>query len=593
MKFKYNILIILLLFSCQHSKTSNEELVLQQRNVSNFEKANEQGKKYANNVTELPQLLNTDELIPEFETVLKKESQLSDQNRKLLAERLAKYMGFLGLSTQAKNNSMQLIDSKDSFERLLNSSTQFLVCSDFNNWSCLESKPILSPKKSFRKEQDENLGKAVVINRPLEPNLQYYFTNQFDLPKDKRDPSYFLSLKLSAIIKSENWDEISMALYGVDEIKNSMKPFYEAIVEQQEKGTIIKGVFDNMGVDGKDKIIFTHRGDVTSDSNIFKKNNEGVRPLKFQYEDTPSLIETLNKNCATEKETLARLEWPPSADIMHNKFIVFKKDNKLSVWTGTANISQTCMGEESNSNMVIYIKDSQIAESFLTEFNEMFNFDSTPISSNRFRANHNEQIWGGKFHQNKTPNTNRYFIFNDDHEVKLHFSPTDDGEHRVLIPLILSAQNGDELRISMFGHGGIEFVRALQYAEAKGVQIKVFLDTATMYNSKSWVAKNSYARLQDINPYTGRPISNMQILRNKWGNQNHHKTATLTRNKKGKKRVETLVIGSQNWSKSGNDNNDENMLTIRRLKNSLKAGEAFNEHFDKRLWPNGVVPKLQ
>ena len=253
---------------------------------------------------------------------------------------------------------------------------------------------------------------------------------------------------------------------------------------------------------------------------------------------------------------------------MHNKFIIFKKGDNLALWTGTANISQTCMGEESNSNMVIYLRDNNIANAYLTEFNEMYEFQQAPMKSSHFHANSNDQILGGRFHQDKTPNTQRYFKFTDDHEVKVHFSPTDDGEHRVLVPMLLSARSGDEIRISMFGHGGTELVRAMQYAESQGAKIKVFLDTATMYNAKSWITKNSLAKLQEVNPYTGR-ASSIEILRNKWGNQNHHKTATLTRNENGNKRVELLVLGSQNWSKSGNDNNDENMVSIRRLKNSL------------------------
>ena len=528
------------------------------------------------------------------EANLKKNKDNKDLTQKdisLLSDSLANYFEFLGLDPSKTVKSPLSEEARTSFDRLLNSSTQFLLCEDLEDWACLEKVPLLKPSKKFRQETDESLGRLQKISRPLEPSLNYFFTNQFDLPREKRDASLFLSLKLADIIKSKKWNQISMALYGVDDVKKSMLPFYNALMDKIDEGTDVRGVFDSTGLVSKTPLIFSHRGDVTSEPNVFKKDSQGKIPLQFQYEDTPSLVESLNKNCRSEIETKARIEWPPSPDIMHNKFIVFQSDNESAVWTGTANISQTCMGEESNSNMSIFIKDKNISQAFLTEFNEMYDFQKESVKNPRYKPMEKDQLRGGRFHTEKRPNTQRYFQFSDNHELKLHFSPTDDGEHRVLLPLILSARKGDELRISMFGHGGVEFVRVLQLAAARGVKIRIFFDTATMYNSKSWIAQNSVFKLQDPNPFasSAEPI---MILRNKWGNQNHHKTASLTRIEKNSSRVEYLVVGSQNWSKSGNDDNDENMITLRRKGDSIKAGEAFNRHFDERLWPNGVLPTM-
>ena len=83
----------------------------------------------------------------------------------------------------------------------------------------------------------------------------------------------------------------------------------------------------------------------------------------------------------------------PTANIMHNKFFVFEKDNKKSVWTGTANISKNCMGEENFANMAVYIQNTEVAESYLSEFEEMFTY--TPAGEIK------APMLVGKFHQNK------------------------------------------------------------------------------------------------------------------------------------------------------------------------------------------------
>ncbi|MES3038599.1 MAG: phospholipase D-like domain-containing protein, partial [Bdellovibrionota bacterium] len=68
---------------------------------------------------------------------------------------------------------------------------------------------------------------------------------------------------------------------------------------------------------------------------------------------------------------------------------------------------------------------------------------------------------------------------------------------------------------------------------------------------------------------------------------NHHKTASLTRkNSQGQKVAHTLIVGSQNWSTTGNDESDENMLTFRNRDKGIAAAEAFNKHFDEKIWRN-------
>lgn len=445
------------------------------------------------------------------------------------------YLSFLGLEPSSK-------EGINFLQRLSSSSTQFLFCPDQSNWQCLESTPKIMPRSKHRLETLTSLGKKILVNRPFV--MKTYFTQQWPLATEQKKPDSMMAKKLTEFIMSQNWDAISMALYGIDDIEDSMKSTVQSLYQQQRNGANVRTVFDIKEKDG-DTII-------------------------YPYDGTPEIFENLNNG----KTTSARLENPISRDIMHNKFFVFKKGSRGFVWTGTTNVSRTCMGFEENANMSVIIDDSDIAQVFQTEFEEMYGTGTT----------------SGYFHKAKRPNTHRYFQFQDGHEVKIHFSPTDDGEHRSIIPFVLSAQKNDEIRISMFGTGGIELVRALQFAAAKGVKIRILLDRMTGFLPGSWANDKTIPNLYDVNPYLPGSEKNLEMRFSTWSGLNHLKTATLTRAMpNGIKKVETLVVGSQNWSASGNDDNDENMLTIRNLNpqsQGLESGLLFNNFFDKALWPN-------
>lgn len=305
-------------------------------------------------------------------------------------------------------------------------------------------------------------------------------------------------------------------------------------------------------------------------------SDQTVTRMSYQYNGTMDFMRLLNKNKNRNEDAMAHIEYP-FAGIMHNKFVVFENDKKQkSVWTGTANIARTCMGSEENANLSILIKNDLIAQAFLGEFNEMFK-----PSTNAARP---ESMVTGAFHNKKRPNTQRNFIFEDETQVRVHFSPTDDAEHRVILPLLYSARKGDQLRISMFGSGGYELVRALQAAVARGVDIKIAVDRLSGAGNGSW-AKSPNGNLFDKNPFAEKPTGSVEVRVSDWPGLNHHKSATLTRLlAKGKYQPETIVIGSQNWSASGNDLNDENLVTITNKKKALSIMLDYNREFDEKIW---------
>ncbi|MBY0555563.1 hypothetical protein K2P97_13615 [bacterium] len=477
-------------------------------------------------------------------------------------QNIARYLDFLNLSDAERKAAM---------DRLFESSTQFLFCNDLEDWSCLEKTPEVTPLAAHRRDAIAGLGEPVRVNENL--NIEYHFSKQWyktrkqmDGTESKVPEKASLGDELAKLLEKD-WKKISMAIYGIDGVgeldQQSKKQNYSMlpVMKAIKKHSDIRAVVDVEN---------------------YKNNTEsGKREIIFQYPPTMEMCTALNENLHFENNRV-RLEWPP-ANIMHNKFFVFDDGRDKSVWTGTANVSKNCMGDEDFANMAVYIKNTEVAEAYLAEFEEMFNFSKPDEIKAPTRV--------GRFHKNKKPNTQRYFIFNDETELRVHFSPTDDGEHRSILPMLLSARDGDVIRISMFGSGGSEYVRAIQYAVAQGAHVKLFLDRDTSFQvANSWINRKAPVKVQSKNPY-GIFKGKLEIRHTNWGagNMNHHKTASLARKTPKGMLAQQLIVGSQNWSLPGNDENDENMLSIRNTKNGLLAAKAFSEHFDAMIWPTGKV----
>ncbi len=418
-----------------------------------------------------------------------------------------------------------------------------------------------------------------------EGNMPNSFMRDYNLVKNSKGTYTLETAKVNLDYAYVNpKDSYNAAFFAPGWAKNYLKDVQKLMnleSKSQVKQYLLKDYFE-FPKDTKTNFS-TLIGDLTwiAINKNLKDHESSLQRAAFQYSNNIDFMRLLNKNSSINSESKARAEFPFKG-IMHNKFVVFENNkNEKSVWTGTANISQTCMGDESNANLSIFIKNNLIAEAFQQEFLEMFE-----ESKEKGKP---ETLLTGKFHNRKRPNTQRYFTFKDGTEVRIHFSPTDDAEHRVLLPMIYSAKRGDILRISMFGGGGHEYVRALQTAYSQGVDVRIVFDKLTGSGLNSWWRDQS-ANLLEKSPYTKpgaeKVVGKIEVRKNTWIGLNHHKTATLSRAQvNGSQRSEILVVGSQNWSQTGNDLNDENMVTIRNTEKSLSAMDDFNKEFDERLWP--------
>lgn len=573
-------------------------------------------------------------------------------------EKIASYLVSIGLTPNKVNFKFQLT-------RILNSSTQFLFCEDVEDWSCLEAKAIIEPKSKMRQETMPNLGAPVPAGESLE--MEYFFTqgwydNYINKRKDYVIPDKTVAEIMADKITTEGEKKMFMAIYGIDDIQDTMSSVFNAIAEKVKSGVSTYAVMDvsdegqansfirdyNMTKlpdgsyalgDKKVELDWAYVNPTDTQNAAFltpswakqyltdvelllksmskhemrkfllkdmfvkpptttknydlqaqdltwialNKNlsnyQENLSRASFQYANNLQLLNMINAPAKTNDQARARIEFPFKG-IMHNKFIVFEKnDGSRSVWSGTTNVARSCMGDESNSNLAILIKNKEIANAFLAEFTEMHQGHNDSASKPK-------TLLTGAFHDKKRPNSLRYFTFNDGTEVRVHFSPTDDGEHRVLLPMIYSARKGDLLRISMFGGGGYEMVRAMQAAAARGVEIRIVFDNLTGAGASSWWKAKDGNLLQE-NPYAKNPLGLVEVRKNNWNGLNHHKSATLSRRQKdGSLKAELIIIGSQNWSQTGNDLNDENMVTIRNKKKELNVMIDFNKEFDEKMWPS-------
>ncbi len=200
--------------------------------------------------------------------------------------------------------------------------------------------------------------------------------------------------------------------------------------------------------------------------------------------------------------------------IMHNKFYIF---DKTTVITGSANLSFTDMSGY-NTNPVIEIKSPKIASVYEKEFNQMY--------SNRF-------------HFLKKKITGKENIPIGGSTYSVYFSPKDNIIPNVLVPLVNSAKS--YIYIPTFLITDKQLSQALINAKNRGVNIKVIVDAT---NAKGGHSKHKLLRQHGIQVktenYTGKLHSKSMIIDDKY-----------------------TVIGSMNYSSSGNKKNDENLIVIK------------------------------
>jgi phosphatidylserine/phosphatidylglycerophosphate/cardiolipin synthase-like enzyme len=274
--------------------------------------------------------------------------------------------------------------------------------------------------------------------------------------------------------------------------------------------------FAMYGIEGQSKII-----------NALKKAQD--RGVKIRWvTDFDSKGNSSYPNTKKTMRILPSCNFDLTSDIMHNKFFII--DGKTLI-TGSANLSNTDMGGL-NSNVFIKIKSTEICRIFQSEF---------------------EQMYQGKFHKEKEALANKSNIkLPNNNVISIYFSPKDKTISNALIPLINGAC--DYIYVPIFFLTDKNMTNALIAAKKRGVEIKILLDAVA--------AQNNYSKHKELR------TAKIPVKVENWAGKMHQKSMIID--------DKTVVIGSMNFSKNGENANDENCIIVQ---NAPKLAKKYKQHF--------------
>lgn len=199
--------------------------------------------------------------------------------------------------------------------------------------------------------------------------------------------------------------------------------------------------------------------------------------------------------------------------LMHNKFAIF--DNQ-KVYTGSMNFSTTGLSGF-NQNNVIIINSSQIAQIYSKEFEQMFN---------------------GKFHTLKDKTLSNKNIILNGSKYSVFFSPQDKEITGNIVPLVINSKEYIYIPAFLITHKAL--TSALIEAYKRGVDVRVIVDaTNTGTRNSTFQTLRAAGVPVKVENYAGKMHTKSMVIDNKY-----------------------LVIGSANFSNSGENKNDENVLII-------------------------------
>ena len=253
---------------------------------------------------------------------------------------------------------------------------------------------------------------------------------------------------------------------------------------------------------------------------VYDIDSEG----KNIYPDTSAIASIIPENNTDAKSIYSK-------NIMHNKFYVF--DNRITI-TGSANLSHTDMSGF-NSNSIVVIDSEEIASIYKQEFEQMYN---------------------GKFHREK-----QIFRKNEVNlsgiSMKIFFSPQDKTVTNALLPLINNAKR--YIYIPIFVLTEKQIAESLIKAKNRGVDVKIIIDALSASNKHS---KHETLRANGVlvktETYAGKMHSKSMIIDDEY-----------------------IVVGSMNFSNSGNNYNDENLVLIKDKNIAKFYKEFFLSQWDK------------
>lgn len=238
------------------------------------------------------------------------------------------------------------------------------------------------------------------------------------------------------------------------------------------------------------------------------------------YKNTLETIRLL-KNVATDFGANA-------SALMHNKFFIF---DKKTIFTGSGNLSNTDLSGL-NANVFLKINSTCVASVFEREF---------------------EQMYSGLFHQAKSEIIDKSDLrLTNGNVVSVYFSPKDRIISNAIVPLINEAH--EYVYMPIFFLTDESTAQALIGAKARGVEVRVIIDAVA--------ASNNYSKHKKLR------AAKIPVKTEDWAGKMHQKSLIID--------DETVVIGSMNFSKSGDAKNDENCIVV---KNAPELARKYKQYF--------------
>jgi phosphatidylserine/phosphatidylglycerophosphate/cardiolipin synthase-like enzyme len=250
--------------------------------------------------------------------------------------------------------------------------------------------------------------------------------------------------------------------------------------------------------------------------------------------------------------------------IMHNKFMIVdalsSNVNDALVWTGSTNWTKTHFN--SNSNNTIIVQDKNLAQAFLTEFNEMWgsagNVPNTSVS---------------KFGPYKTNNTAHTFTIGGA-AVELYFSPSDSCNAQV-VSAINTADT--DAYFGMLSFSLTSNSAAIINKKNAGVYVAGIIDQSsqlyTPYNSLTTALGTNFKVYSQL----------LSVYHNK----------LLLIDASNPTSNPTTLTGSYNWTTPAATQNDENLLIIHDATVANIFYQSFHQSFTNLGGTLNVVTSTQ
>ncbi len=234
----------------------------------------------------------------------------------------------------------------------------------------------------------------------------------------------------------------------------------------------------------------------------------------------------------------------PGEGIMHSKFIIADaKTIDANLMIGSSNFTNNGFNDDANN--ILFIKNTELAQAFTTEFEEMWD-SSGPKPGNKPKSG-----------EEKTDNTPHQFSIVGI-PIELYFSPSDNTEGHIN-DILLSAQFN--IRFAVYTFTSDLLSSRIVQKKGEGLLVRGITD-----NNEGSFGKLQYMQQNGVDVLDHTPPSLL-----------HHKYAVIDAEYADSDPV--VITGSHNWTYSANTINDETTLFIHDQNLAKLYVAEFNSRF--------------